>query len=161
MKLYEICDKLNNFEIKCDEDGVVLNADELDQLEMEKTEKIKNIGLLVKNLNADLTELTEEKKNMVSRFDARIKAIERDIDFYKEYLTKYLDGDKFESDDKTVVISYRPSQKAIVDDITLVSPEYLKEQEPKADLTAIKKAINSGIIVDGCHIEDCNNIQIK
>lgn len=161
MKLYEICNELANFELVCDEDGVILNGDELDKLQLAKADKVKNIGLLVKNLNADLTALTEEKKVMSQRFDSRIKAIERDIEFYKEYLTKYLEGEKFESDDKSVVISYRPSTKTIVDDITKVSAEYLKAQEPKADLTAIKKAINDGVKVDGCHLEESTNIQIK
>lgn len=161
MKLYEICNELANFELECDEDGVILNGDELDKLQMAKADKVKNIGLMVKNLNADLTALTEEKKVMNARFESRINAVERDINFYKEYLTKYLDGEKFESDDKSVVISYRPSTKTIVDDITKLGAEYLKPQEPKADLTAIKKAINDGVKVDGCHLEESNNIQIK
>lgn len=160
MKLYEICNELANFELVCDEDGVILNADELEKLQMEKKDKVKNIGLLVKNLNADLIALTEEKKVMSQRFDSRIKAIERDIEFYKEYLTKYLEGEKFESDDKSVVISYRPSERLVIDNIRQVLTDYI-DFEPVPDKKRLKQAIKDGKDVFGCHLEESMNIQIK
>lgn len=156
-KLYEICNELENFELKCDENGEILNADELDKLIADKNEKVKNIGKLIKNLKADETMLKNEK----DVFDKRLKAVKREQEFYKEYLAKYLNGEKFESDDKTVVISYRNSEKTIVDDMALLDSKYFAVQEPKADLTKIKEDIKNGIDVKGCHIETCSNIQIK
>ena len=53
MNLFDVNSDIENFEFKCDEEtGEILNLDELDNLKMQKDEKIENIALYIKNLKA-------------------------------------------------------------------------------------------------------------
>lgn len=59
-------------------------------------------------------------------------------------------------------ISFRASESVEIDDINLIPKEYLVEKvEINPNKTAIKKAIQGGIEVNGAHIEKKQNLQIK
>ena len=68
MKLYEIVEELRNFQFEIDEEtGEILNADELDKLELARDEKIENICLMIKNLKADATAYKAEKDSFAEK----------------------------------------------------------------------------------------------
>ena len=78
MTLYELNQELMNFDLEIDEEtGEILNAEDLDKLEMERDVKIENIGLWIKNLLSDAEELKREKESLYKREQAAKKKAER------------------------------------------------------------------------------------
>lgn len=59
-------------------------------------------------------------------------------------------------------ISFRTSEKTVIDNEEALPKEFMKETITyKPDLTKIKESIKAGQTVSGAHIEECQNIQIK
>lgn len=155
MKLYEIVEELRNFQFDVDEEtGEILNADELDKLELARDEKIENICLMIKNLKADATAYKAEKDS----FAEKEKRAKNEADRLADYLQRMLDGETFKSTRASV--TYRKSE-AVECDMELVPDDYLRYKEPEPDKAKIKKAIKSGIEVDGCHLVENISMQIK
>lgn len=159
MTLYELTEQLANFDFEIDEEtGEITNMDELEQIQMDRDEKLKNCVLWYKNCKAEADALKAEKMNLQKRQQIAEKKAER----MKAYLDFCLKGEQFTpKDDVRVRISYRKSDQVLCDDITKVSDEYLRFKEPELDKTKVKKAIKAGIDVDGCTLITKKNIQIK
>lgn len=59
-------------------------------------------------------------------------------------------------------ISFKGSVKTIIDDLESLPNEYKRQKiSYDADLTKIKNAIKSGIVIQGAHLEENQNLQIK
>lgn len=158
MNLYEIEQEI----MSCVdmESGEVIDFEKLDALTMERDQKIENIALWVKNLEADAKAYKEEKDN----FAQKQKSAENKAKSLKEYLSRFLDGTAYKS--TKVNVSFRTSKAVDVFDISALMTmddcdNYLKYKEPEPDKTAIKNAIASGVNVPGCQIVENQNIQIK
>lgn len=156
MNLYEI----NNEIMKCmeevdEETGELLNAEMLDSLVMEREVKIENIACWIKNLAAEAAALKAEKDS----FAKRQKVAENRVEQLKRYLGNVLNGEKFSSDKAS--ISFRKSESVEVDDWTKLEKEYLKYKDPEVDKTAVKKALKNGSELQGVHLVEKQNIQIK
>ena len=155
MKLYEIVEELRNFQFDVDEEtGEILNADELDKLELARDEKIENICLMIKNLKADATAYKAEKDSFAEK-EQRAK---NEADRWADYLQRMLDGATFKSTRASV--AYRKSEK-VECDMTLVPDDYLRYKDPEPDKTKIKNAIKSGVAVKGCSLVESISMQIK
>lgn len=155
MKLYEIVAELRDFQFEIDEEtGEILNADELDKLELARDEKIENICLMIKNLKADATAYKAEKDS----FAEKEKRAKNEADRLADYLQRMLDGETFKSTRASV--TYRKSE-AVECDMELVPDDYLRYKDPEPDKAKIKKAIKSGIEVDGCCLVENISMQIK
>lgn len=141
------------------ETGEIIDCEKLDALTMERDQKIENIALWVKNLEADAKAYKEEKDS----FAQKQKAAENKAKSLKEYLSRFLAGTSYKS--TKVNIGFRKSES--VDVFSLESlieygnADYLKYKEPEADKTAIKAALKSGANIPGCVLVESNNIQIK
>lgn len=141
------------------ETGEIIDCEKLDALTMERDQKIENIALWVKNLEADAKAYKEEKDS----FAQKQKAAENKAKSLKEYLSRFLAGTTYKS--TKVNIGFRKSES--VDVFSLESlieygnADYLKYKEPEADKTAIKAALKSGANIPGCILVESNNIQIK
>lgn len=153
MKLYEINEQM----LSCvdSETGELIDPEKLNELQIAKDEKIKNLGLWYKDLLAEATALKRERE----AFAAREKAAKNKAESIKDYLSYVLNGENFKTTE--CVISFRRSEKTIIDDIYSLPESFLKYAEPKADLTEIKKAIKNGEEIKGAHLEETQNIQIK
>lgn len=158
MNLYEIEQEI----MSCVdmESGEVIDVEKLDALTMERDQKIENIALWVKNLEADAKAYKEEKDN----FAQKQKSAENKAKSLKEYLTRFLDGTAYKS--TKVNVFFRTSKAVDVFDISALMTmddcdNYLKYKESEPDKTAIKNAIASGVNVPGCQIVENQNIQIK
>lgn len=152
MKLYEISEEI----LKCvDEDGEIFDIEKYESLALERDAKIENIALWIKNLESDIESLKNEKME----FAKRQKSAEYKRDSLKQYLSSYLNGQKFES--TKCKISFRKSASVDVVDVYKIPEEYLKSREPEADKTLIKEAIKKGIEIDGVQIIETSNIQVK
>ena len=161
MNLYEINSQIENFEFKFDEEtGEVLNMNELDELQMEKDEKIENIALWIKNLKADEKALDDEIKVL----QARKKAKKNRVENLSSYLEMALNGSKFERN--RVSISFRKSTSVIIDDeqgfIDMFGETEMISQKV---VTSINKKEVKAYLKDNvsslAHIEERQNIQIK
>ena len=154
MTLFELNDALRNFNLEIDEEtGEILNAAELDALEMQRDEKIENIALWIKNLKAE-AEAVKKQKDV---FYQREKALTNKAERLKEWLASNLNGEKWKSD--RVVLSWRKSESVAVDDD--FNDDRFITYEPKISKTAIKEALKNGEEVTGARIVENNSLQIK
>lgn len=154
MNLFELCDAVRNFELEIDEEtGEIINAAELDALELQRDEKVENIALWIKNIKAE----AEAVKKQKDAFYQREKALTNKAERLKEWLASNLNGEKWKSD--RVVLSWRKSESVAVDDD--FSDERFITYEPKISKSAIKEAIKNGEEVSGARIVENNSLQIK
>lgn len=153
MKLYEINEQI----MACidNETGEIIDIDKLNELQIAKDEKIENLALWYKDLIAEANALKEEKE----AFAEREKAAKNKAESIKNYLSYVLNGENFKT--TKCELSFRKSEKTVIDDIYSIPEKFLKYAEPKADLTEIKKAIKKGEEIKGAHLEEAQNIQIK
>jgi len=155
MNLYEIEDAI----LDCvdTETGDILDVERLDALEMERNAKISNIACWIKDLRSDAAAIKTEKDAL----DKRMKAKDNLADRLSSYLENFLNGAKFE--DSRCAISYRKSESTeIAEDLDLNTlPDDCKKITVTANKTAIKTALKSGVVIDGCALVVKNNIQIK
>lgn len=157
MTLYEIDKALADFEFEIDEDtGEILNAADLDELNLARDQKIENIGLYIKNLEAEKEAVKHEKDN----FADREKRLGKKIESLKGYLTYALDGQKFST--PKVAVSFRKSESVLVKDKYLIPDNYMNlsvVREPNK--AAIKNALKRGEEIMGVELIEKRNVQIK
>ena len=153
MNLYEI----NSAIMDCVdmETGEIIDMEALENLQMERNQKIEGIGCWIKNLLADAKALKEEKDNLA----ARQKVAENKAASLKAYLSSYLNGEKFKT--AKVSISYRKSDSVNIAEGAVIPEEYLKYSEPTPDKIGLKAALKAGEKIQGISLVTSNNIQIK
>lgn len=137
------------------ETGEVIDLAALEQLELERSEKIRNIALWIKNLKSDVTALDAEEK----AFKARKDAAKRKAEQLSKYLSDVLNGEKVTGTD--FAISWRKSTAVNVLDEKALPPTFLVPQPPKVDKTGISKALKSGEAVTGAELVERHNMTIK
>lgn len=158
MTLFEIDKAIAEFEFDIDEEtGEILNYDVLDQLQLDRQQKIENVGCLIKNLEVDSEALKAESKNMA----ARAKVIDNRISSLKGYLQHALQGEKFST--TNVAITWRRSESVDILSEDLIPDEYCSIEQVtlrKPDKKAIKAAIKAGQEVQGALLNEKQNVQI-
>ena len=130
----------------------------LEQLEIDRTVKIENYGLVIKNLRADIEGLKAEKEAIENRKKSKEKTIER----LSKYLALALDGKPFETE--KIALNFRRSKQVQIVDETKIPEEFMKIQiiekkEPNKIL--IKKLIKDGLTIEGANLLEVQNLQIK
>lgn len=169
MSLYDIDRKIaelleNGYNEECiDQETGEFLEDKFEELlsryECDRTVKIENIALFIKNLNAEADAIKKEENALAERR----KKKEKQIETFKKWLTTSLianDEMKFES--AKCSLSFRKSESVIITDEKSLPVEYVKEKiEYSADKTKIKKDIKNGVAVAGAILEVNQNLQIK
>lgn len=157
MTLFEINKAIYDFEFEIDEEsGEILNANELDELEMARDIKIENVGLWIKNLEAEREAVKHERDS----FDERQRQLGKKIDGLKGYLSYALDGEAFST--PRVAMSFRKSESVHITDEYLVPDEYCEFTVVKRpNKKNIKDAIKKGKEIFGAELITKRNIQIK
>lgn len=153
MNLYEIDNEIMNCVDM--ETGEIIDAEKLDQLQMDRDQKIENIALWIKNLKADAEAYKTEKQVFVEKQ----RAVENKMESLKKYLSDYLAGEKYKS--AKVSVSFRKSEAVNILDMSKIPEQYLKVAEPTADKTGIKNALKAGEVITGAELVENQNIQIK
>jgi hypothetical protein len=126
------------------------------ELQVQKEEKLDNLGAYYKNLLAEAKMLKEEEQSLKARREAK----ERKAENIKNYLAMILDGEKFES--PRVACSWRKSESVAIDDAERLPEEYtISKVTVQPDKAKIKEAIKSGAEIDGARLEVKNNLQVK
>lgn len=152
---------MNLFEINAEimacvnEDGEVIDPEKLDALVMERDDKIQNIALYIKNLNAEAAALKAEKQAFVERQ----KQAERKAESLKQYLSSFLNGQKFKS--TKVSVSFRKSVVLNITEEAVIPEEYLKYADPEVKVSELKEAVKNGLQITGVTLQEKQNLQIK
>lgn len=128
----------------------------LDELQLEREQKIENGGLYIKNLTAEIESLKAEEKALCERR----KSKEKRAEWLKGYLTYSLDGAKFET--PKLALSFRKSVVVDVADVDKLPEEFKRVKTTvDADKTALKEALKAGALIDGATLVEKQNLQIK
>lgn len=152
MTLYEIEEAITNCVDL--ETGEIIDEQALAGLQMARDEKVENIALWIKDLKAEAEALKAEKLALAHRQ----QVAENKAESLKNYLTAYLNGDKFKT--AKVAISYRSSKSVNIYDEELIPKDFIT-YEPKYNKADIKKAIDDGLDISGAEIIEKTSIQIK
>lgn len=163
MNLFEINGKIRRFldNIEVDpETGEVTGIEELENLEIERNDKINNTAMYYLSLLSD-AEAYEKQKKKFAEWEARTK---KKAELIKNYLSENLGGEKFKSD--TVQISFRRSESVETDKDFAIwaetfAPQYLTYKAPEINKNVLKSALKAGNNIIGARLVEKNNIQIK
>lgn len=129
---------------------------QLEELEMDRDEKLENIGVLIKSIMAEVDALTTEKKSLEARIKVRTNKIER----LMNYVNNCLKGEKKRY--TKVEFGYHKSTKVIVVNEANVPDEYMKTNTTKTPMKKeIGAALKEGKRVPGCVLETNLNLQVK
>jgi hypothetical protein len=145
------------------ETGEVIDAAQLDALQMERTAKLESVALWIKNLESDV----EAYKAEMESFAARRKAAERKIEGLKDYLANALGGEKFST--AKCAVGFRKSQSVDIKDeqffVTWAMfndrDDLITKKEPVPNRTAIKQALKEGFTLADVALVEKLNISIK
>ncbi len=162
MNLFEIddaiqrCVKLENSDNYVDtETGEIIDTAAIEQLEMDRDTKIRNIACWIKNLESDEKALAEQIKT----FTARKNAAKNKRESLKSYLAAFMAGKKWQNSE--VAISWRKSESVEVSNVKELPEEYLKYKDPEPDKVKLKADLKAGAEIDGACLVTKENIQIK
>lgn len=154
MTLYEIDEALSSL---VDENGEIADFEAFDALAMARDEKIENVALWIKNLNAESGAIKVEEDALKARREAK----ENKIDSLKNYLAHALDGQKFET--ARVRCSWRKSSSLKIDDEGAFLTLYptFGRQTVSVNKEAVKAGIKAGETYTGATLAESNNLSIK
>lgn len=163
MNLFEIddaiqrCVKLESGDGYVDtETGEIIDTAAIEQLEMDRDTKIRNIACWIKNLEADEKALADQ----IKIFTARKNAAKNKRESLKSYLAAFLHGSKWQNSE--VAISWRKSESVEVANIDNLPEKYQRIVTTiEANKQQLKADLKSGVEVAGVQLVTKNNIQIK
>lgn len=146
------------------ETGEILSEDEIlalcESLEMERDKKVEYLAKVVINLKAEEEALANHK----SVIDKKLSANRNRQNSIKKFVRLALNGENWKSEDGLASISYRTTKDTVkIDDINEVDEKYFRTPHTESNLskTAIKEAIQAGLVVKGAHLEDSISTIIK
>lgn len=158
MSIYEIDDAITSLVDM--ETGEIEDEKRFEELKMERTQKIENIGCFYKNLLAKAKAMREEEASLAKRR----KAVENKAERIKNLLAYALKGDKFES--PRLRCSYRKAKSIQVDDGFVAwaeehADDLLTFKEPTPNRAAIKAALEDGREIEHAEIVTNESLQVK
>lgn len=158
MSIYEIDDAI--LSLVDMETGEIEDEKRYDELQMERTQKVENIGCFYKNLIAEAKAMRDEETTLAQRR----KAVENKAERIKNLLTYALRGEKFES--PKVRCSYRKAKSVQVDEGFVAwaqehADDLLTFKEPTPNRTAIKAALADGREIEHAVIVTNESLQVK
>ena len=122
-------------------------------------EKSENIGKLLNSLDLESSMYDTE----IKRLQAKKTSVSNKHSRLKEFLSESLKSmniDKLECD--LFKFSFRKSESTSITDQKLIPSEYIKTKTTESvDKTAIKKALKSGVVIEGAELLVKQNLQIK
>lgn len=144
------------------ETGEIVDFDQLDKLTMAREEKLENIALYIKALEAEAAAIREEEKSLA----ARRKVKENKAARLREYLADALGGQPFET--ARVALSFRGSTALVVTDESELRAwleknhdDCLSYKAPTIIKNSVAQLIKWGEKVPGAVLEIRSNLQMK
>lgn len=160
MRLYEIDQNLRALWNKiAEQEGEITEEDmqALEQLELAKNDKIEGYGVIIRELESEIDDCSNEIKRIKEIADRKKKCLERLKNGLQEFMLNN-EIDKFES--LKVRVSFRKSQALEIEEGAEL-PDNLMRVKKEPDKTAIKDFIVNGGELKGVFLIDRKNIQIK
>jgi len=139
------------------ETGEIFDEEALDALQMERTEKIENVGQWIKELQYTAKAIAEEEKALKERR----ASMEGKADNLIDYLTRVIgEGNSF--DTAKIKIGWRKSTAVEVDDMDALPQEYVRETVKfDPDKIALKDALKNGEIIPGARLVERHKLYVK
>lgn len=137
------------------ETGEVVDADKLNDLQMEREEKVEAVALWIKDLTAEAAALKAEKQ----AFSERQAAAEKKAESLRKWLSDALAGQKFKT--TRVAVSFRKTESVDVPDVWALDDSFLKYADPTPDKQKIKAALKAGEAVTGAALVEGQSMTIK
>lgn len=164
MTLYEINNDLRSIleSVTVDEEtGELIGSidfTKINALNVERTTKIENLALFVKELMVEIDAIKEEKEKLTER----VKVKERKVESIKDYLSFILtDSGQTRFETPRTLLSFRKSEIVEIDDSKLPKKYMKKKIEISPDKVGIKKLLKSGVLIKGANLVEKQNLQIK
>lgn len=160
MQLYQINQRIESLLEYCSDPdtGEFIGTDELlvelNELEIEKSEKAVSIGCYIKGLNAESEAIAEEEQKLRQRR----KSLDRRSEWLKGYLEYNHPGESIK--DARCCIGWRKSQAVEIIDADIIPETYFKIVK-EISKQAIKDDIKKGLDVPGAIVVERQNIQIR
>ncbi len=131
----------------------------LEDLSLQRQDKIEGIALYYKNLTADAAAIKAEEEALRKRRQSAESHAAR----LKHYLSDFMPGEKLET--AKVKIGWHKSTAVMVaneaDFIRAAPKDYLTYKDPTVNKTAIKEALAAGKEVPGAELITNMNLQVK
>lgn len=166
MNLFNLTTEFNNalniIQLKEDEyldqeTGEVLTSEQfekiLNDLDMDRNEKIKNCCLYLKDLEGDLDKITKESKR-ISEAKARQS---KKIDGFEQYIKNSMTvGEKL--DFTTFKVSLVKGVESVVIDKEnqKIDKKYVVKKDPVYDKRLLKKDLKDGVVIEGAVLKRIN-----
>lgn len=161
MKLWEISKLMNEdklFKVSDEqsvdmETGEVFDKEYLDNLPMEREEKSKNVGLVVKGYEANINEIDAELKRLTAlkrHYNSRIQSL-------KSYVLAY----GVPVNDVAVQIKFSKGRESVQVEDGVDIPNDFKTWKWTPNKTAIGKALKAGEEIPGCSLVRKPSVTIK
>lgn len=153
------CERLNEDEVVNTTTGEVLDIAYLDNLEMERNEKLESCACYIKNTTADIAAFKAE----IARLTEAKRVMENKVERMKQYIADNMtDGEKLTT--PRCSLSWRKSEVLeMADDLDIeaLPTEAIKVKEPEIDKTVLKRLIKDGAYIPGVQLVSHNNLQVK
>lgn len=139
---------------------VLFDPEQLNELIMEKEAATEDLALGYKNLTAEAAAIRAEANALTER----ARKVEKMAENAKRYLSVILNGEKFKT--ARVSVGYRSSSKVDLAENFISwakenAPRLLREKEPEADKSEIKRLLKNGVTVPYATLIEESNIQIR
>ena len=168
MKLYEIRHEITEllergFDIDLDTGEVLDIGPTLDALQMDEREKLENIALYIKGLNAEAAAIREEEKTLAERRRTKESRAERLHDYISAHMI-VADIDALET--ARVRLSFRKSTATEIDE-SVFRPwaekcgDYLRYKPAEVDRRLVTDALKAGADIPGASLVERRNLQVK
>lgn len=166
MTLYEIDKAIydlleNGFTVDEETGEVIGGSDELEQLQIERDQKLESVALYIKSVESLIAGIKAEEESLAKRR----KKKEYKVDRLKKYLTDSIIGNGDDSFESTKVsVTFRKSDGVEITDADALDKKYWREKttiKREPDKKLIKTDIKSGVAVNGAHLEVRQNINIE
>ena len=142
------------------ETGEIVEADLFEaynRLQMDRTDKIENIGCFIKDLDAEAKAIREEEKALA----VRRRIAENKAERLRGYLAFCLKGERFNT--PRCSVQFRKNTVVAVDENRLneVPEKFLRYKDPEVDKKAVREALKAGEAVPGCTLAESVSMIIK
>lgn len=157
MNLYELSVAFQNVQ-NMDLDPEVMQ-DTLDSIEDAIENKAENIAKLIRNLESDVTAYKEEEE----RLKTKRQATENKVKWLKTYLEdnmKLTGKTKFKSGMFNFAIQKNQESVNITDE-RIIPEDFLIQQPPKIDKTALKELLKNGVEIPGAELKQTESLRIR
>ena len=146
------------------ETGEILDAEKLDELQMEREKKLEGVALWIKDLNYEAAAVKEE----ADKLTARKKALDNKITGLKHWLLYTLNGEKMKTPRCNVYQTHN-QKLTVVNETALFNfikslndpGQFLRFPDPELKKDEIKKALKDGREIPGAVLESTEGLVIK